>query len=160
MFFLKVYIYFPCINKQWRATAQFDDTSVISPLQIKHWTTGNYHVYSVTNLLSYGELSIYVLLLRFDLSHRYNIQDNAEWLFFIVLHLVKMFVWYLFVFTQYSYYREFFCLGPASRLHERDCHRWVRYTDTTKITVLMFVWYCLVFIQYSYYRDFFCSGPA
>ena len=68
-------------------------------------------------------------------------------------------MWYLFVFTQYSCYRDFFFLGPASRLHECHCHGWVRYIDTTKITVLMFVWYCLVFTPYSYYRDFFCSGP-
>ena len=79
---------------------------------------------------------------------------------FIVLHFVKRFVWYLFVFTQYSYYRDFFCLGPASRL--RECHRpgWVHYIDTTIMTVLMFLWYRLVFTQYGYYRDFFCSGTA
>ena len=29
------------------------------------------------NLLSYGELSIYVLLLQFGLSHQYNIQENT-----------------------------------------------------------------------------------
>ena len=79
---------------------------------------------------------------------------------FIVLHLVKRFVWYIFVFTQYGYYSDFFCLGPASHLSERHCHRWVRYIDTTKITVLMFVWYYLVFTPYSYYCEFFCSGPA
>ena len=36
---------------------------------------------------------------------------------------------------QYSYYRDFFCLGPASRLRDRHRHVWVRYIDTTKITV-------------------------
>ena len=46
-----------------------------------------------------------------------------------------MFVWYFSVFNQYSYYRNFFCLRPASCL--RGCHRyvWVRYINTTKITV-------------------------
>ena len=52
---------------------------------------------------------------------------------FIVLHFVKRFVWDFL--NSYSYYRDFFCLGPASRLCERHCHGWVRYIDTTKITV-------------------------
>ena len=80
--------------------------------------------------------------------------------FFIVLHLVKRFVWYRSVFTKFSYYRDFFCLEPASCLHDHHCHGWMCYIDTTKITALMFVWYCLVFIQYIYYSDFFCLGPA
>ena len=42
MYILKVYIYFSCINVQQRATAPFGDTLVISPLQIKHLTTGVY----------------------------------------------------------------------------------------------------------------------
>ena len=79
---------------------------------------------------------------------------------FIVLHFVKRFMWYIFVFTYYSYYLEFFCLGTESCLLESHCHGWVRYIDTTKITVLRFVWDCLVFTQYSYYRDFFCLRPA
>ena len=69
-------------------------------------------------------------------------------------------MWYLFVFTPYSYNCDFFCSEPASRLRERHCHGWVRYIDTTKITVLRFVWYHLVFTQYSYYCDFFCLGTA
>ena len=37
MFILKVYIYLPCINTQQQATAQFNDTPVISPpTQSKH----------------------------------------------------------------------------------------------------------------------------
>ena len=91
MFILKVYVYLPCINTQRRATSPFDDTPVISPLQRKHWTTWHYHVYLVYNLLSYGELSSYVLLLRFGLSHWYNTQDNTAWLFFIVLQLFRRF---------------------------------------------------------------------
>ena len=54
---------------------------------------------------------------------------------FIVLHFVKIIVWYHSVFTQYSYYRDFFCLGSTSRLRDRHHHGWVRYIDTTKITV-------------------------
>ena len=47
MFILKVYIYLPCINTQRRVTVPFDDTTVISPLQSEHWTTGHYQVYLV-----------------------------------------------------------------------------------------------------------------
>ena len=149
--------YFPCINTQWRATARFDNTPVISPLQSKDLTTGLYHVYLVCNLLSYGELSIYVLLLWFGLSHRYNILDNTGWLIFIVLHFVKSFVWYIYFFSIQLLLR-FFCLGPASRLPESHCHGWVRYIYTTKTTVLMLVWYRLVFTQYIYYRELFLFG--
>ena len=78
----------------------------------------------------------------------------------IVLHLVKRFVWYIYAFTQYSYYRDFFCLGTASCLCERPRYGWVHYIDTTKITILRFMWDSSVFIQYSYYPDFFCSGPV
>ena len=53
-----------------------------------------------------------------------------------------------------------FCSEPASRRCDRHCHVWVRYIDTTEITVLMFVSYGLVFIQYSYYLDFLFLGPA
>ena len=35
-----------------------------------------YYVYMILNLLSYGELSIYVLLLRSFISPKYNIKDN------------------------------------------------------------------------------------
>ena len=69
-------------------------------------------------------------------------------------------MWYCSVFTPYIYYCDFFCLGPAS--HLRDCHYhvWLRYIDTTKITVLRFVWDCSVFTQYSYYCDLYCLGPT
>ena len=73
--------------------------------------------------------------------------------FFIVLHFVKRFVWCLFVFTQYSYYFDLFCLGTASCICECHRHWWVCYIDTTIITVLRFVWDRLVFTQYSYYRE-------
>ena len=69
-------------------------------------------------------------------------------------------MWDCSVFTQYSYYRDFFCSGPESRFRGHHCHEWVRYIDTTIITVLRFVWDCSVFIQYSYYCDFFCLGPS
>ena len=104
----------------------------------------------------YGALSIYVLLLRSGLSNWYNIKDNRGWLFLTVLHFVRRFVWHIFVWTQYSYYRDLFRSDPASRL--RDCHRhgWVRYIDTRKITVFRFVWDCSFFTQYIYYCDFLC----
>ena len=69
-------------------------------------------------------------------------------------------MWYLFVFNQYSYFRDFFCSGPASRLRELHHHGWVHYMDTTKITTLRFVWDRSVFTQCSYYCDFFCSETA
>ena len=64
------------------------------------------------------------------------------------------------VLTQYSYYCEFFCLGPASHICDRHCRGWVRYIDTTKITVLRFVWDCSVFTQSIHYCDFFWFGPS
>ena len=54
---------------------------------------------------------------------------------FIVLHFVKSFVLYRSVFTQCSYYRDFFRFGPVLRLCYRHRHVGVRYFDTTKITV-------------------------
>ena len=73
--------------------------------------------------MSYGELSIYVLLLRFGISHRYNIQENIGWLFFTVVHFVKRIVWYFSVLSKLSYYRDLFCLEPASRLRESPSSR-------------------------------------
>ena len=40
MFILKVYIYFPYINKQRQATVPFDNNTIISPQQSEHWTMG------------------------------------------------------------------------------------------------------------------------
>ena len=37
---------------------------------------------------------------------------------FIVVHFVKMFVWDSSVLNQYSYYRDFYCSWPASRLYD------------------------------------------
>ena len=53
---------------------------------------------------------------------------------FEVLHFVKRFVWFRSVFTQYSYYCDFFYSGPASRICDSHWHRWVRYIGTTNIT--------------------------
>ena len=51
-----------------------------------------------------------------------------------------MFVWENSVFTWYSYYCDFFCLGPAWRLCDCHIHGWVRYIDTTKITITFNFW--------------------
>ena len=59
------------------------------------------------------------ILLWFGLSHWYNIQEITGWPFVIVLQSVKRFVWDHSVLTQYSYYRDFYCSWPASRLHDR-----------------------------------------
>ena len=44
-------------------------------------------------------------------------------------------MWDRSVFTQYSYYRDFFCSGLESRFCDRQRHKRVRYLDTKKITV-------------------------
>ena len=54
---------------------------------------------------------------------------------FIVLNFVKRFVWYRSVFTQYSYYNDFFSLGTALDPRYHHCRGWLKYIDTTKITV-------------------------
>ena len=79
--------------------------------------------------------SLIFILLIFFLSHWKHIQDKIRWLFIIVLHFVKSFVWYRSVFNQYSYYCDLFCLGTELRLCRRHCHVWVRYLYTTKIMV-------------------------
>ena len=76
--------------------------------------------------------SLILILLIFCLSHQKNIQDKTRWLFIIVLHLVKSFVWYQSVLNQYSYYCYFFCLVPTLHLCHHHCHMWLRYFDTTK----------------------------
>ena len=43
MHIMQVYIYFPCINTQRQATAQFNETPLISPPHSKHLKTGIYH---------------------------------------------------------------------------------------------------------------------
>ena len=64
-----------------------------------------------------------------------NIQDKTRWLFFIVLHFVKRFLWYQSFLNQYIYYCDLFCLEPASRICHLHRHVWVRYFDTTKFIV-------------------------
>ena len=81
--------------------------------------------------------TLIVILLRFGLSHRYNIQYNIEWLFLIVLNVVKSFLWDRSVLTQYSYYRDLFCSGPASRL--RYCVI-VGYSPTPSQQVSAILW--------------------
>ena len=46
-----------------------------------------------------------------------------------------MFVWDRSVFTQYRYYHDFLCSGPELCLCDCYRHVWVRYIDTTRITV-------------------------
>ena len=82
------------------------------------------------------ECTILILgLLRFGISHQYNIKNNTGWLFFIALNFIDRFVWYRSVFTHYSYYRDFFCSRPELRLLDCHYHGRVRYTNTTNITV-------------------------
>ena len=75
---------------------------------------------------------------------------------------VLRFVWDRFVFTQYSYYREFFYLGRSFRLHNRHCHVWVRFIDITKITVwfmsslllsIYLRWFCYFIMVYFKLND-------
>ena len=91
------------------------------------------------------------LLIRFGLSHCYDIQDNTVFLINRVVHIVDRFVWDSSVFTQYSYYRDLFCLGTASCLCDFHHHVWVRYIDTAKIMV-----WCmsLILIYMTYFSVF------
>ena len=72
-----------------------------------------------------------------------------------------MFLWDIFVFTNYIYYCDFFCLGTALRLCDRHRHGWVRYTDTTKNYGLVYViaaivyWYTMILF---FYYDLFSNG--
>ena len=56
-------------------------------------------------------------------------------LYWCYKNTVLRFVWYRLVFIQYSYYRDFVCSWPESRLLYRHRHVWVCYIHTTKITV-------------------------
>ena len=107
----------------------------------------DYIAYSASNT---GERCVFVIyihkgrcttlifiLLQFDLFHWYNIQDSTGWMFGIFLHFVKMIVWDCSVLTQYSYYRHFYCLWPASRLH--DCAI-VGYNPTPDQQVSVILW--------------------
>ena len=67
-----------------------------------------------------GKCTTFIFILMwFGLSHLCGIQYNTGWLFVIVLHFVKRFVWDRSVLTQYIYYRDFYCLWAVSRI--RDC---------------------------------------
>ena len=66
---------------------------------------------------------------------------------------------YISLFTQNSYYCDFFCLGASSHLRERHCSGLVSYWYY-KNYGLMFVWYSSFFTPYSYYHEIFCLGPA
>ena len=66
----------------------------------------------------------------------------------------------LFLNTTFLYQTKKSITLPSLRLCKRHRHRWLRYIDTTKITVWRFVWDCSVFTQYIYYHDFFCLGPS
>ena len=60
-------------------------------------------------------------------------------------------MWDCSVFTQYSYYRYFFCLGPSLRLCNRHRHGWARYIDTKNITV-----WCMSSLLLSIDLRWFC----
>ena len=66
--------------------------------------------------------------------------------------MLLRFVWDPSVFTQYSYYRDLFCLEPALRLRYCYCHGWVCYIDTTKIMV-----WCMSLLIFSIYLRWLCS---
>ena len=70
---------------------------------------------------------------------------------------VLMLVWYCLVSIQYNYYLDLFCSGPAKRLSNCHCHVWVRYTDTTKITVgcMSSLLLSIDILQYWYFIMFY-----
>ena len=57
--------------------------------------------------------SLIFIILLFCLSCQKHIQDITSGLFIIGIHFVESLVWYRSVFNQYSYYCDFFFLGPA-----------------------------------------------
>ena len=122
------------------------------------WFSFEYIAYAANNM---GKRYIFVIymhksecnswmfiLLLFCLSRRKHIQDKTRWMFIIVPHCVKCFVWYWSVFNQYSYYFHFFCLCPASHLIHCHSHMWVRNFDTTTIMVWLMT---LILIHMSYF---------
>ena len=78
-------------------------------------------------------IDIHTTAILFIASKQYSGRIRVT--IFIVLQFVKSFVWDWSVFTQYSYYCDFLCSRPESRLCDRHRNIWVRYIDTTKITV-------------------------
>ena len=65
-----------------------------------------------------------------------------------------IFVWYCSVFTQYSYYCDLLCSGPSSRLCDHRCHVWVRYINTTEITVWCMPSILVHMTYFSFYTIF------
>ena len=80
------------------------------PANVASWLSTYTKVYSLNWYSCYCGLVYRIIIILI------TIQGD----FLIVLHLVKRFVWYLSIFTKYSYYREFYCSWPASRLCDRD----------------------------------------
>ena len=93
--------------------------------------------------------SLIFILLIFCLMHRKKSGHNKV-VVFMVLHFVKIFVWYQLIFTPYSYYRDFFCLGPESCLGNWHYHVWVRYFRYYKKYGLVYV------IDINTHDLFFC----
>ena len=77
-------------------------------------------------------------------------------------------MWDCSVFTQYSYYRELFCLGPVLCIHDRHCHVWVRFINTTEImvwcmsSILLHMTYFYVYTIFisELYREIFSYIPT
>ena len=67
-----------------------------------------------------------------------SLRSPLSWvsaLYWYYKNTVFRFVWYCLVFVQWSYYCDFVCFSPASRLCNIHRHVWVRYIHTTTITV-------------------------
>ena len=97
------------------------------------------------------QLLFWLLLFEASITSSWSPSSRVSALYWYYKIVVSMFVWYRSVFTQYSYYHDFFFLGPALRL--RNCHRhgWLRYIDTTKITV-----WCMSLLLLSIDLRWFC----
>ena len=70
---------------------------------------------------------------------------------------VLRFAWYHLVFTQYSYYRDFFCFGSAWPLCNRHLDVWGRNIEYSKFTVACMS-YLLLYIdllRYCYFIMFY-----
>ena len=70
--------------------------------------------------------------------------------------MVLRFLWDHLVFTQYSYYRYFFCSGPASRLFDLHPHVWVQYIYATKKLRFDVCNHCYCLLIYDDYVILIC----
>ena len=81
------------------------------------------------------QLSLWLLSVGASIVSLWTLLSRVSAQYWYYTNYGLRFVWDSSAFIQYSYYRDFFCLGSASRLRNHHQHVWVRYIDNNKITV-------------------------